>query len=360
MNLVLNLTEQCNLRCSYCYYKEHPGHGSMPDEVLEQSISLAWHRVLELGHRQLNITFFGGEPLMRGDAIEQGMAIARRLQPKNCKLRFAINTNGTLLDEKSYRMLADNNFRIFLSVDGPAAIHDRQRLCADGSGSFAKLAPWLPRLAKLDTMVIRVVTHAHIAGLAESMAWIRAQGFKGMVTAVDFDGHWTGEQFDALADEYNALAEFWLHRKKIGDAFYLGTLQDKMRLHMEGSSYKEKTCHILEGAVAVSVRGDVFPCTRFVSPDSASRYCIGNVFQGIDEKRCTEIQDYLRADKPQCAGCSLRSRCMAHGCACVSYYTTGSLQEISPEVCTHERMLAEICDSTAQRFMGSAEKVRSQ
>lgn len=326
----------------------------MSDRVLEQSIAMAWHRVLELRQRHLNITFFGGEPLLRPEAIAQGMDIARRLKPAGCELRFAINTNGTLLDEQSLRMLADNKFRIFLSLDGPVVIQDKQRVCADGSGSFAKLAPWLARLAQLDTMVIRVVSRAQIAGLVDSIAWIRAQGFKGMVTAVDFDGHWTGEQFDALANEYNAMADFWLKRRALGDQFYLGSLQDKMRLHLEGSTYKEKTCHILEGAVAVSVLGDVFPCTRFVSPNKTSRYCIGDVFQGVDETRCGEIQAYLRSDKPQCEGCGLRNRCMAHGCACVSYYTTGTLQDISPEVCTHERMLAAICDTTAMRFLAAS------
>lgn len=352
MNLVLNLTEHCNLRCSYCYYRENVAHASMSLAVLEQSLAFAWHRTLELGQRQLNVTFFGGEPLLQKELVIQGTRLARSLQPQGTALRLAINTNGTLLDTDMLDLFQRENFRVFLSLDGPAVIHDAQRPCADGSGSFAKLEPWLPRLAKLDTMVLRVVSRAHLEGLADSIAWIRGQGFSRITTAPDFDGGWTAEGLERLATEYRGLADFWLARRAAGDLFYLGTLQDKMRLQLENTSYKKATCHILQGALAVSVHGDLFPCTRFVSNRPDARYRIGHIDTGLDDARCAEIQDYLAHDKPSCGDCTLKKRCQAHGCACMAYYTTGSLEGVSPEVCAHERMLAEICDRTAWAVAG--------
>lgn len=351
MNLVLNLTEHCNLRCSYCYYKENPAHAAMSPQTLEQSLSFAWHRVLELGQRQLNVTFFGGEPLLQKDLLRQGVALARELQPRGTSLRFAVNTNGTLLDDSLLELFAQEKFRIFLSLDGPASVHNAQRPAADGTGSWERIAPWIPRLVRMDCVVIRVVTRQHLAGLADSVAWIRNQGFAKIVTAPDFDGGWTAPDLQSLATEYRALARYWQERRAAQDLFYLGTLQDKMRLQLEGSSYKKATCNIMQGAVAVSVRGDLFPCTRFVTGDPASAYKLGHVLTGIDPERAAPINDYLARDKECCGDCSLKDRCQAHGCACVSYYTTGGLSGVSPEVCAHERMLAEICDATALQLM---------
>ena len=69
------------------------------------------------------------------------------------------------------------------------------------------------------------------------------------------------------------------------------------------------------------------------------------LFTGFDEKSCEKIRNFLENDKKECEGCDIRYRCCAHECACTSFYTTGSIEGVSPEVCTHERMLAEICDT---------------
>ena len=100
MNLVLSLTERCNLRCSYCYYKvSHEARSLvMTDDVMETAIRLAFERTLKLGQSFLNITFFGGEPLLCMDAIRRGVDFAKnlvreRLDESEFRLRFAVNTN---------------------------------------------------------------------------------------------------------------------------------------------------------------------------------------------------------------------------------------------------------------------------
>ena len=105
MNLLLSLTEKCNLRCNYCYYKSSQVNREleMSDEILEKSIKLALERTIKLKHEFFNITFFGGEPLLRVDAICKGVEIAKMMVeseraklPKNFEMHFAVNTNGTL------------------------------------------------------------------------------------------------------------------------------------------------------------------------------------------------------------------------------------------------------------------------
>ena len=108
MNLLLSLTEQCNLRCSYCYYKESQVERAnvMSDEVLEASLRLAFDRTIELKHTLLNITFFGGEPLLQLPSIKKAVKWAKKMRqerseelPEDFRIRFFINTNGTLATE---------------------------------------------------------------------------------------------------------------------------------------------------------------------------------------------------------------------------------------------------------------------
>lgn len=368
MNLVLSLTERCNLRCTYCYYKvSHEARSLvMSNDIMEAAIRLAFERTLSLNQRFLNITFFGGEPLLCMDSIRRGVELAKGLvheqfgedvllgpptsnttSPK-FRLRFAVNTNATLLNEDIIEYLKREKFRIYLSLDGPEAHHNICRKQVGGEGSFKLIEPHIPVLTKLDTVVLSVVTRDNMRSLSDAARWIQAQGFRNMTAAVDFDGKWTGEEFDVLAAEYEKLAEFWLELKRKKVPFYLGTIQDKLKFRLTGQRHRTSSCQVAEGIVACAANGNLFPCTRFISSKPDAPYILGNVFddpaQIWNGAVARDILDFFSRDKEDCKGCAIRFRCHAHECACTSFYSTGSIHGVSPEVCTHERMLAAICD----------------
>jgi uncharacterized protein len=368
MNLVLSLTERCNLRCTYCYYKVSHETRSlvMSNDIMEAAIRLAFERTLSLNQRFLNITFFGGEPLLCMDSIRRGVELAKGLvheqfgedvllgpptsnttSPK-FRLRFAVNTNATLLNEDIIEYLKREKFRIYLSLDGPESHHNicRRQVC--GEGSFKLIEPHIPVLTKLDTVVLSVVTRDNMRSLTDAARWIQAQGFRNMTAAVDFDGKWTGEEFDVLAAEYEKLAEFWLELKRKNVPFCLGTIQDKLKFRLTGQRHRTSSCQVAEGIVACAANGNLFPCTRFISSKPDAPYILGNVFddpaQTWNGAVARDILDFFSRDKEDCKGCAIRFRCHAHECACTSFYSTGNIHGVSPEVCTHERMLAAICD----------------
>ena len=138
MNLVLSLTERCNLRCTYCYYKvSHEARSLvMSNDIMDAAIRLAFERTLSLNQNFLNITFFGGEPLLCMDSIYRGVELAKSLvQDRNqFRLRFAVNTNATLLDDTIIDYLKREKFRIYLSLDGPEAHHNICRKQVGGAG----------------------------------------------------------------------------------------------------------------------------------------------------------------------------------------------------------------------------------
>lgn len=364
MDLELSITEQCNLRCDYCYYKDAHGErrSVMSDEVAEASIRLALERSVEYKHDFLSITFFGGEPLLRMDFIKRMVKFTKKLVssqkknlPKGFWVRFVVNTNGTLLNDGILAYFKKEKFSVSVSLDGPERKQNLSRRTINGKGSFKAIAPHIPALVKMNVSILMVVTQKHVKGLANSIKWIFKQGFTSVASCLDFNGKWTGADFDNLIVEYEKLARFWYKLKLEKKDFYLSTIQDKVNILLLKSRHKDSTCFITKDSFAVSANGNVFPCTRFISSQKNAPYIMGNV---LDEncgarlrKVPKDIRFFMGHDKKECDGCAIRYRCLAHECGCTSFYTTGSLEGISPEVCTHERILCAICDEYAEKLL---------
>ena len=153
---------------------------------------------------------------------------------------------------------------------------------------------------------------------------------------------------DELAAEYEKIAKFWIELRRNDVKFYLGTIQDKLKFRLTGQRHRTTSCHVAAGIVACAANGNLFPCTRFISSKPDAPYILGNVFDEpasiFDGPVARDIRNFFDHDKEDCKGCAIRFRCHGHECACTSFYSTGSVHGVSPEVCTHERMLAAICD----------------
>lgn len=364
MNLELSITEQCNLRCEYCYYRNtHKNRCSvMSEDVAKASIMLALKRAVEFGDSFLSITFFGGEPLLRMDFIKKMVKFSKDLVKsqkknllKNFRLRFVVDTNGTLLNDEIISYLKKEKFSVGISIDGPKKKQNISRVTIDGKGSFKAIAPYIPALVEMNACVFMVITQKHVKGLADSIKWIFKQGFKSVATSLDFNGKWTGSDFDNLIVEYEKLARLWYKAKVEKRGLYLSTIQDKVSMVLLNQRQKNFTCFISPKALVVAANGNVFPCTRFISSQISAPYVMGNVLDknsGVYSCKVPErIRHFMENDKKECDGCAIRYRCLAHECGCTSYYATGSLEGVSPEVCTHERILCAICDEYAEKFL---------
>ena len=362
MKVQLSITEQCNLRCTYCYYKEtHARCAVMSDEVMEATVRLALEKAIKNERESMNVTFFGGEPLLRFDFIKRTVAFSKKLikerkseLPKKFQLDYSINTNGTLFTDEIIKYLKREKFSIFLSLDGPQKRHDISRRTIDGAGSFKAIAPYIPDMVEMNAQVLMVVTRKHVKGLAAAVKWAYKLGFRKVATYIDYDGSWTGPDFDALIPEYEKLARFWYRSQVRGEDIYLGTIQNKIMMDTFGIRQKKFSCDMNAISLSVATNGNVFPCSRFISSKKNAPYIVGNVF---DENSGTykgvlpkAVREFMETDRKECDGCAIRYRCSAHECGCTSFYTTGSLKGVSPEVCTHERIICAICDEYADKL----------
>ena len=244
---------------------------------------------------------------------------------------------------------------MIVSLDGPQKKHDISRLTLDGKGSFKKIKPFIPALVEMGAEAACVVTQRHIRGFADSVKWLFKQGFMIVGVAQDFNGEWTAEDFGALIVEYEKLARFWYRSKKAGLKIQLSLIQDKVSIAVLQRRQKTDGCFINSRTLVVAANGNTVPCTRFISSQKNAPYVTGNVldeqsgvYRGVFPKK---IDRFIRTDRKECDGCVIRYRCLAHECGCTSFYSTGSLDKVSPEVCTHERILCAICDEYAAKLL---------
>ena len=133
----------------------------MSDEVLEAALRVAFERTIELKQNFLNITFFGGEPLLRMDAIKKGVKLAKSMVknrrselPKDFQLSFFVNTNGTLATEEIFDFLKKEKIQIYLSLDGPERKHNISRKKVNGKGSFGDIASNIPTFVEMNATVL--------------------------------------------------------------------------------------------------------------------------------------------------------------------------------------------------------------
>lgn len=344
MNLLLQITGKCNLRCKYCYFKDIPYENRMSEATLEKSIRFAFARTQQQGQTHCGLTFFGGEPLLEKSLIHRGVELAYKHLPLGVTLRFAINTNGTLLDAETLAFLREHGFRIYLSLDGPAEIQDEQRCTVGGGTSLDKILPWVEDLLSMDTYVIQVVDSRYADRISESLDYITGLGFRKIISAPNYDETWTADKIDLLCDAYARFGAYWVAENAAQRPLYWNVVNDKIRHLLEGFSVKESTCAVGLGGMAVNPLGRLFPCSHFLDTGLDGRWDLGSIDDGLDRDKMNLLSQHLRHDRAECMDCECRPRCHAQGCSCIAYTTTGLLDGISDQVCAMEKRTIELAD----------------
>ncbi len=348
MKVILHLTKNCNLRCRYCYAPEKVDE-PMSLEVAQKAIDLA----IETGKTSACVSFFGGEPLLLFDRMQELTAYAEaRGEESGTAMYFRLSTNGTLFTEESLAFCRDHKILFALSLDGDREAHNAQRVFPDGTGSFDVLDAKLPMILHYNpyTVVTSVITPPTVGRLYESMEYLWSRGLRYVVHQLDYTHpDWTPAHFETLAESYRKLGAFYLDRMRAGERFHMGLFDDKLKSHTREPIRYGAICDFGARKVSVAPDGTIFPCVQFVSDrDDAKRYAIGHVESGFTPRRQELITLNKRPRRP-CDSCAFLGRC-ANYCGCMSWQLTGHVLEVPPILCSHERMLIPIADELGTRL----------
>ena len=326
-NLILHVTEACNLRCSYCYYsdegKNHltPSGGVMPLEVAQKAIDFLFNH--SGNQKEVGVVFFGGEPLLNFKLIKAITAYADdRGKTAGKKVSYSLTTNATLLADDTVSFLKDHNVGVTISMDGTPSMHDRCRRFPDGSPSYHVIEPKVRRLiASLGKPVPARVTLVNTPGdLAEALDHLLSMGFAEVgfspVTTGSPKHQFSEAAMDELLVQFKKLAERYTAAAFRGEYLGFSNLTDLL-VSLHGHELKNYPCGAGLGLFSVSHQGKLFLCQRFTGQD---KYCMGDLGNGFDVEKLMDFRDKAEiSQKEECRHCWARTLCTG-GCyheACV-------------------------------------------
>ncbi len=332
--MCLHVAHTCNLNCSYCFASQGKYQGDRALMSFETGKRAFDFLVENSGtRRNLEVDFFGGEPLMNFDVVKQLVEYARKIEKEHNKnFRFTLTTNGVLLDDDVIDYLNKEMCNVVLSLDGRKSVHDHFRVDYAGNGSYDKILPKFKNLVEKrggkDYYMRGTFTHNNV-DFTNDIFHMADLGFKELsmepvVCPPDDPYALTEEDLPVLFEQYEILAKEMVRRKKNGDGF---TFYHYMLDLTNGPCiYKRITgCGSGTEYVAVTPWGDLYPCHQFVGDE---KYRLGDIFNGITN---IEIQDKFRHcnaySRKECKDCWAKLYCSG-GCAANSYHATGDIMGV--------------------------------
>lgn len=345
--MCLHIAHDCNLACKYCFAGEGEYCGDrslMSFEVGKQAFDFL---IANSGTRKnLEVDFFGGEPLMNFEVVKQLVAYAREQEKiHNKNFRFTLTTNGVLLDEEVMDFANKEMYNVVLSLDGRKETNDRMRVSRNGKGSYDLIVPKFKEMVKRrgdkEYYIRGTYTHYN-TDFTKDILHMADLGFtklamEPVVASPDAPYALKEEDLPILFDQYEKLAAEMVRREKNGKGF---TFFHYM-IDLEGGPCIAKRiagCGVGTEYVAVTPWGDLYPCHQFVGDEN---YLLGNVFDGITNE---EVRSRFKMcniyTRPQCNDCFARLYCSG-GCSANAYHATGSIEGIYELGCKLHRKRVE-------------------
>lgn len=352
MHLTLHLTSRCNLRCWYCYAAPHQG-GDMTFETAKAAIKIGMDSLQRKSPgASLGVIFFGGEPLIMRGLIEEIVEHCRGIERDTGQLfHYKITTNGTMLDESFLTSPITSEVFIAMSHDGIKAAHDSGRVDAGGNGTFDALEPKIDMLLehKPYSPVMMVVNPGNVRHYYKSIVYLYGKGFRYLICSLDYGADWTEKDLNELEKQYKKLSDWYYKLMMAEEKFYYSPFEVKISSHVFPGSCKAERCELGQTQISVAPNGRLYPCVQFVGDGSDTAYAIGDVFNGVDEDARMRLYLWNGEEKSTCGECAVRERCN-HYCGCLNKQATGHIDQVSPVLCAHERLILPIVDKLAARL----------
>lgn len=332
--LCLHIAHTCNLNCSYCFASQGKYHGEralMSFEVGKRALDFLIEN--SGSRRNLEVDFFGGEPLMNFDVVKRLVEYARSIEKeKNKNFRFTLTTNGVLVDDDVIDFANREMSNVVLSLDGRREVHDRYRVDYAGNGSWDKIVPKFQKFVAArggkNYYMRGTFTHAN-PDFLEDIKVMLDLGFSELsmepVVAAEGDPAALTEGDKAIVlDQYEKLAELMLRRDKEGKPFtfyhYMIDLKGGPCIYKRISGCGSGTEYM-----AVTPWGDLYPCHQFVGDE---KFKLGDIWNGVSN---TEIQKEFAScnvyAREECRDCWAKLYCSG-GCAANAYHSTGSVRGV--------------------------------
>ena len=356
--MCLHVAHTCNLNCQYCFASQGQYHGEralMSFEVGKQALDFL---IAQSGSRvNLEVDFFGGEPLMNWNVVKQLVEYARSVEKERGKnFRFTLTTNGMLIDDDVIDFANREMSNVVLSLDGRKEVHDRYRVDYAGNGSWEKIVPKFQKLVQArqgkNYYMRGTFTHANPDFLKDIQTMLDL-GFtelsmEPVVAASGDPAALTEADKEIVMQQYEELARLMLQRDKEGRPFtfyhYMIDLKGGPCIYKRISGCGSGTEYM-----AVTPWGDLYPCHQFVGDE---KFKLGNIWDGVENHAVqAEFAGCNVYAREECRDCWARLYCSG-GCAANAYHATGSVRGVYADGCDlfRKRMECAIAVAVAREL----------
>lgn len=365
-NAIVMLTNQCNCRCVYCF--EQRRNERMSLDTAKDTLRFI-HRGA-VGHA--GFTFFGGEPMLEFDTVM--VPLIEWSKSLLLSTRFAMTTNGTLFSKERLEFLKENNISFMLSMDGASSAQNQNRPLVSGRNSFDTIEPYIPYILKLwpNQSFRETLTEYNVRTLFKDICWFSDIGCKNLMIVPDLFRVWGDADIQTLSEQILLYEDYLLSSFKAGIEplviheykiafmqFFILTKNKGLPRRTSPGIRSSYQCGFgMHGSVSIDPLGDIYGC-HHVSPMSReSEYYLGNIYDGVDERRVRRLVD--RFDRQlvgnsMCKDCGLDGICDG-GCAPNNFQINGDEHKVPKMHCIWQRTVADsayrLCNALAsnERF----------
>lgn len=344
--LCLHIAHDCNLKCKYCFAGEGEYHGDRSMMSLEVGKKAIDFLVANSGNRKnLEIDFFGGEPLMNFEVVKEIVYYAKSIEKEHNKnFRFTITTNGVLLDDAKIEFINEHMYNVVLSCDGRKEVHDYMRPTSNNKGSYELIMPKFKDIVakRQGSYYIRGTFTHHNLDFSKDVISMADEGFdlisvEPVVAPLEADYAIQPEDIKTLVAEYETLAKEMVERQKAGQGFQFFHFM----IDLTGGPCVAKRltgCGAGSEYLAVTPFGDLYPCHQFVGMEEFKMGTVETGVENIDLRK--EFKGCNVLAKEECQSCWAKFYCSG-GCMANAYNYNGSIQSVYEMGCDLERKRVE-------------------
>lgn len=336
----LDVTVECNLRCTYCFKEKWNEH--MEERVAFDAIVWLLHAS---GPRDsLNVNFMGGEPLIRFKLIKKLVPFAkRRAEQQGKRIHFGMTTNGTLVSDEVVAFWKRWGMGFHTSIDGTPEVQDLNRPTTGGRGSSRLVEKAVPKILAVrpGTTARSTVTPQTAGTLFDSYRYFRSLGYKDIAFVPGGGRVWDDSSIALYEHEFRRVADAWIEDLRSGEFVRLKGVEEFIQGEIRGERYKH-ACGAGRGLLLIDIHGDIWPCHRWNKEKQAS-WRIGSIYEQFDEaaRQILDQPDQTALLEQDCPRCLANKFCSG-GCPAENLEEAGSVYRRHPNSCELTRVYARV------------------
>ena len=350
-HITLLVIQECNLRCTYCY-GDYGSYGDSGYIDAETAIHIIDNIVLKSTLRKFSISFFGGEPLLNFPVIKEVVHYCEKIErDSGIRFVFGITSNGTLINSEMERFFMEHKIQVKISLDGDKEQNDKNRMNAKGQGSYDEVIDKTKKLRENGVLSVRATLMPGDMNLSKLYEHLFRLNFKGIYIAPAFN-EFSGRDYDILTKQsIEWLCQMENHIQN-GEYEYvlnnLNLINDLCKI--DRACVRQAFCEALGDGCAVDIRGNIYPCHRFVY---YKEFGVNSITEF--EQRNRQMQLKLASERSEaCKKCWAYNLCVC-GCIYNNYAESGRFTEVNKNYC---RYVKAVYEKELNIYISLSEEVR--